>query len=86
MIIYDNAISINILDDTKNKLSKFRTINWVEINDKSQGTYNTNIYIKFKTSMIRSNICDYSNAYIHIKATMTVPNIATATAPVNNTN
>ena len=36
-----------------------------------------------KTSMIRSNLCNYSDAYIHVKATIIVPNTA---APVNNTN
>ena len=36
--------------------------------------------------MIRSNLCDYGDAYIHVKATITVPNLVTATAPVDNTN
>ena len=54
---------INLLDDTTNQPSKFRTINWVEINDESRGKYD-NSHIKFKTSMIRSNLCDYSDAYI----------------------
>ena len=30
----------NLLDDTSNKTSKFRTKNWVEINDESRGKYN----------------------------------------------
>ena len=47
---------INLLDDTTyNRPSKFRIRNWVEINDESRETYNDNSYIKFKTSMIRSN-------------------------------
>ena len=47
---------INLLDDTTyNRPSKFRIRNWVEINDESRETYNDNGYIKFKTSMIRSN-------------------------------
>ena len=37
--------------------------------------------IKFKTSMIRSNLCHYSNAYIYLKKTITVPNTRTAAAP-----
>ena len=41
--------------------SKFRTRNWVEINDESKKRYD-NSYIKFKRSMVRSNLCDYSNA------------------------
>ena len=59
---------INLLDDTTNQSSKFRTKNWVEINDESRGTYhNDNNNIKFKTSMISPNLCDYSDAYIHVK-------------------
>ena len=56
---------INLLDDATNQPSKFRTRNWVEINDESRVTYNYGSDIKFKTSMIRSNLCDYSDAYIH---------------------
>ena len=43
---------INLLDNTPNQLSKLRTNNWVEINDESRGTCNTNSQTKFKTSMI----------------------------------
>ena len=46
---------INLLDDTTNEPSKFRTRNWVEINDQSKGKYD-NSNIRFKTSMIRSNL------------------------------
>ena len=55
---------INLLDNTPNQPTKFRTKNWVEINDDSRGTYNTNSQIKFKTSMLRSSLCDCSDAYI----------------------
>ena len=58
---------MNLLDDIANKPSKFRTRSWVEINDESLGNYKNN-NIKFKTSVIRSNLCDYSDAYIHVKA------------------
>ena len=59
---------INLLDNTSNQPTKFRTKNEIndessEINDESTGTYNTNSQIKFKTSMLRSNLCDYSDAY-----------------------
>ena len=63
--------------------SKFRTRNWVEINDESQGTYNVRNQIEFKNSMIGSNLCDYSDAYIYVKGTITVPNTGT-TAASNN--
>ena len=42
---------INLLDSTPNQPSKFRTKNWVEINDDALETYNTNSQIRFKTSM-----------------------------------
>ena len=36
--------------------------------------------------MINSNLCHYSDSYIHVKPTIAVPDIAAATVPVNNTN
>ena len=50
------------LDNTSNQPSKFRTKNWVQINDESRGTYNVNSQIKFKTTILKSSLCDYSNA------------------------
>ena len=61
----------NLLDNTANQPSKFRTRNWVEINDNSRGTY-TNSDIKFKSTMLKSNLCDYSDAYILAKGTITI--------------
>ena len=55
---------INLLDNTPNQPTKFRIKNWVERNDDSRGTYNTNSKIKFQTLMLRSSLCDYSDAYI----------------------
>ena len=52
----------NLIDDTSNQPSKFRTRNWVEINDDSRGAYNVNSQIKFKTTMLKSCLCDYSDA------------------------
>ena len=48
-----------MIDDTSNQPSKFRTKNWVEINDESRGTYNVNSQIKFKTAMLKSSLYDY---------------------------
>ena len=63
----------NLLDDNKsNQPSKFRTKNWAEINDESRGTYNVNSQIKFKTTMLKSSLCDYSDAYILVKGTITI--------------
>ena len=67
---------INLLDNTQNQPTEFRTKNWVEINDESCGTYNTNNQIRFKTSMLRTNLCDCSDAYILVKGTITVVNTA----------
>ena len=61
----------NLLDSASNQPSKFRTKNWVEINDESRGTYTSND-IKFKTTMLRSNLCDYADAYILVKGTITI--------------
>ena len=52
---------INLLDNTSSQPSKFRTRNWVEINDELRGTYTGN-NIKFKTTMLRCNLCDYADA------------------------
>ena len=51
-----------MLDNTPNQPSTFRTNNWVEINDGSFRTCNTGSQIKFKISMIRSSLCDYSDS------------------------
>ena len=61
----------DLLNDESNKPSKFRTRNWVEINDKSRGTYTSND-IKFKTTMLRSNLCDYADAYILVEGSITI--------------
>ena len=77
----------NLIDDTSNQPSKFRTRNWVEINDESRGAYNVNSQIKFKTTMLKSNLCDYSDAwYILVKGTISVNNTAADDVAVNNTN
>ena len=54
----------NLLESTSDNLSKCRTRNWVEINDDARGTY-TNADIKFKTTMLKSDLCDYADP-IHI--------------------
>ena len=52
--------------------SKFRAKNWVEINDESKESCNTGSDIKFKTAMLRSNLCDQVDAYILVKGTITI--------------
>ena len=51
----------NFLGNAPNQPTKFRTKNWFEINGYSSGTYNVNCQIKFKTLMLRSSVCDFSD-------------------------
>ena len=76
----------NLIEDTSNQPSKFRTKDWVEINVESRGAYNVNSQIKFKTTMLKSSLCDYSDAYILVKGTISVNNTAADDVAVNNTN
>ena len=55
---------INLLDNTTNQTTKFGTKHWVEINDELRKTYNEDNQIRFKTSVLRSSLCDYSDIYI----------------------
>ena len=64
--------TVNLINDTPNQSYKFKTKNWVEINDESRGTYNVNSQIKFKTTMLKSSLCDYSDAYILVKGRITI--------------
>ena len=75
-----------MLDNTSNKPSKFRARNWVKINDDIRGAYSPNEQIRFKTAMLRSSLCDYSDAYILVKGNISVNNTAAAGAAANNIN
>ena len=46
----------NLIDGASDQPSKFRTKNWIEINDESRGTYSANSQIKFKTTMLKSTL------------------------------
>ena len=69
---------INLLGNTPNQQSKFKTKNWVKINDESQGVYNENNQIRFKISkcfkMLRSSLCDYHKSNILVKGIIIVGN------------
>ena len=73
---------IDLLDNTSNQPSKFKTKNWLEINNESRGTQNKDNQIRFKTSVLSSSLCGYSNAHILVKGAITVAQ-ATAAAPNN---
>ena len=77
---------INLLDNTPNEPCKCSTDNWVEIYGDSRGPYNTNSQIKFKTIMLKSSLHDYSDAYILLSGTITVPNTVVDGVAANNTN
>ena len=63
-----------MLDNASNQTFKFRTRNLVEIIDESRGTY-TSKSIRFKTTMLRSNLCYYANWYILVKGTITITGV-----------
>ena len=75
-----------MLNDESNKPSKFRRKNWVQINYESRGEYSSDKLSRFKTAMLRSSFCDYSDAYIHVKGNITVNNTAAEGVDANNTN
>ena len=72
---HDKINNLLLSEDNENEmseeLSKFVTIQYVRVNSLSN-TYNENKSIRFKTPMLRSNLCDYSDAYILVKGTITV--------------
>ena len=48
----------NLLGNIPDKLSRFITRKWVQVHDQSEGAYNTNKQIRFKTPVLRSDLCD----------------------------
>ena len=58
--------------DKSNQPSKFRKNKWIEINYQSKGVYNTISEVRFKTTMLKSSLCDYGDACILVKGTITI--------------
>ena len=56
-----------LLGSTSNKVPRFITEKWIEVSDQSGGAYNTNKQIRFNAPMLRSDLCDYSDAYLLLK-------------------
>ena len=77
---------MNLLENESNQQSKFRTKNWVKLNDESRGTYNTGAQIKFKATLLKYSLCDHGDAYIFAKGNITVNNTAADVAAASNTN
>ena len=71
---------INLLGNIPDKIPRFITNKWIEVHDQCGKTYNTNKQIRFKTSMFRSDLCDYSDAFIVVKGKITI----SATDGANN--
>ena len=63
---------IKLLDTIPDNLSRFITKKWIEVHDQSGKICNTNKQMRFKTSMLQSDLCDYRDAYIVVKGTITV--------------
>ena len=81
-----NLLVNGVAFNASNQPSKFRTKGWVEINDESRGEYPVNRQTNFKPSVLRSSLCDYSDAYILVKGNISVNDIAAEGAAANNTN
>ena len=75
-----------MIDQTSIQPCKFRIKYWLKINYESRGTYSVNSQIKFKTTMLKSSLHDYSDTYILVKGTIAVNNTDAADANANNTN
>ena len=55
---------IKLLRNMPDQAPRFVTKKWVKIYDESSGTYNVNKEIRFKTPILRSDLCDYNDAYV----------------------
>ena len=66
------------------QLNLWQKLGWVEINEESLGMYDKFNQIRFKTSMLRSSFCDYSDLYIIAKEIIRAANIAAADSATNN--
>ena len=73
---------INLLNNTPNQPTISRTKNWVEINDNTQGRSNSNSQIKFKTSMFKSSLCGYIDAYILVNGTISITRVRANVTPI----
>ena len=63
---------VNFLDTTFDNKDwwKFFAKKWIEVYDQSEKNYNPNKEIRIKNSMLISDLCDYSDAYVIVKRTI----------------
>ena len=62
----------NILGNIHDRVPEFIAKKWIEVHDQSGEAYNTNKEIRFKTSMLRSDLFDFNDAYSVVKGIVTV--------------
>ena len=65
----------NLLDTTFNNVPRFVTKKWIDVHDQSgsaEDRYKPSKQIRFKTSTLRSDLCDFSDAYIVVKGTIVI--------------
>ena len=67
---------VNFLDTTSDDkdLPKFVTKKWIDFYDQSEGNYNVDKEIRIKTSLLRSDLCDFNDTYIFVKGKIIVTN------------
>ena len=79
--LYKNGISdqkiTNFLDATSDdkELPRFVTKTWIKVYDRLEKNYNPNKEIRIKTSILRSDLWDFSDAYVVVKGTITATNL-----------
>ena len=72
IIIIQNIVNLLDITSDNKDLPKYVTKKWIEVYDQSEENYNPNKEIRIKTPMFRSDLCDFSDAYIVVKGDITV--------------
>ena len=71
---FQKIINLLVITSDDKDLPRFVTKKWIEVYDQSEKNYNANKEIRIKTPMLRSDLCDFSDANIVVKGTITVTN------------
>ena len=75
----ETQVIVNLLGDADNESSKFATRKWYVINDQNNTDYGEgnedSTTVKFETKVIKSNLCDYSDAYILVTGDITATEV-----------
>ena len=62
----------NLLGNMHDKVPRYITKKWLKVHDQSGEKHNTNKQIRFKTLMLRSDLCGFSDVYIVVKGVVIV--------------